>query len=331
MKPGPTTRLFVLGVLALSVLASAPFLGSEFLSPALLWTTGPAGPEREILLVLRFPRVLLAFLAGGSLGVGGLVFQSVFRNPLASPYTLGVASGAAFGAALTVILGLGATAFGPAWQTVGAFAGGLGVMALVQALGRVAGRGSATLLLAGVAVSFSCSGAMLFLQYLADFTQTFRLVRWLMGGVATVGYGGLAVAAPLVLCCLAGVYRLDREQDLLLLGEELAAARGVAVEKVVMLLLFLVTVAIGAVVALCGPIGFVGLMIPHLCRPLVGPEHRYLVPATMLTGGGFLVLADLLGRTLIAPAELPVGVLTALLGGPFFLVVLWRSRGSSDR
>jgi iron complex transport system permease protein len=173
------------------------------------------------------------------------------------------------------------------------------------------------------------SSLILFLQYVSDFANSFRIVRWLMGGVATTGYQSIV---PIALATLAGgavVMASLRELDLLTVGEEFAASRGVAVNRAKLVVFLAVSLMVGGVVAVCGPIGFVGMMCPHLCRLLLGGTHRTLAPATFLLGGAFLLLCDTGARTLVAPAEMPVGVITALLGGPFFLWLLFR-RGAQD-
>jgi len=181
---------------------------------------------------------------------------------------------------------------------------------------------TSTLLLAGVAVSLSCSAIILFLQYLSDSTQTFRMVRWMMGGLSVVGYTEVLWLVPWVLGGSAALFALRWELNLLLTGEEMAASRGVDLARLRRLVLLATSLMIGALVAVAGPIGFVGLIVPHMLRRLVGHDHLFLIPACILGGGAFLTLCDAGARTLMAPAELPVGILTALLGGPFFLWLL---------
>jgi len=323
-------RWFLLALLCVwfLVLVGTPLLGSHevTLSAAL------AGEPRAAAIVwqLRLPRVLLALLAGGTLALSGLGFQTVFRNPLAEPYTLGVAGGAALGAVAAIQLtGPDAPAILASGGVAAAsFLGAVGATALVVGLAsrRQGMMDTPTLLLAGIAVSLSCSAFILFLQYLADATKTFRMVRWMMGGVAVVGYGEVLWLAPwaLGLALLLAFHRWDL--NLLLTGEETAASRGVDLARLRLLLLGGTSLAIGALVAVAGPIGFVGLIVPHILRRLVGHDHLHLVPACWLGGGVFLALSDLAARTVMAPAELPVGILTALTGGPFFLWLLLTRR-----
>ena len=321
--------------LALVVLAAAPFVGMETIWPESLWSD-PAGPEAAIFWKIRLPRVLAAFVAGAVLAVGGAALQAVFRNPLAEPFTLGVSSGAALGAALAMYLTLPPAMMlrllGVRWNMPTlpwcALAGALAAIGLVYGLTRLrSGFSSTALLLAGVAVSFFFSSMVLFLQYVSDPTRTFHMIRWVMGGLdRIVGYEDVLAMAPFALAGMLIIFLRRHELDLLLTGEDLAIARGVEVVQVKRLLFVAASVLVAGVVAICGPIGFVGLICPHICRLLVGPRHGRLLAASVCFGGLFLVLADTLARTLLAPTELPVGILTALSGGPFFLWLLLRSK-----
>jgi len=315
-------RLVLAGLAAASliVLAVAPLLGPS-----------PLFGSAEVLREIRIPRVLLAFLAGGGLAGAGMTFQALFRNPLASPFTLGVSSGAAFGAALAIKLGLTFTLLGVSSISLAAFAGALGSLFLVYGIGSARpGLGPSVMLLAGVAVSFFFSSLLLLVQYLSGFSDATRIVRWLMGGLETVGYGGVLDLLPFTLGGAAVVFLHARELNLLSLGDELALSRGVRAARVRTTLFVAATLMVGGVVSVCGPIGFVGMMAPHLARLLVGSEHRHLAPASFLMGGIFLVICDAAGRVVIAPAEIPVGVVTALPGGPFFIWLLLR-RSSPGR
>jgi iron complex transport system permease protein len=322
----PGLALFLLAVLALAALLGAPLAGSQEISLGDVLRGEPTATA--IFWQLRLPRVLLALLAGAGLAASGLGFQTLFRNDLAEPYTLGVASGAALGAVLALRLEESAAFLGLPVVALASFAGALAATALVVGLSlRRRDDATSTLLLAGIAVSLSCSAIILFLQYLADSTQTFRMVRWMMGGLSVVGYGEVLWVLPWVLGGAALLLFLRWDLNLLLLGEELAASRGVDLGRLRLKILLAASLMIGALVAVAGPIGFVGLMVPHILRRWVGHDHLYLAPACVLGGGAFLVLCDLVARTIMAPAELPVGVLTALLGGPFFLwLLVWRSR-----
>ena len=319
------TILTSLAVLAVVVLAFAPFVGMEDVPVGTLWNHSDPG-KVDILWKIRIPRVSMAFLAGGALAVSGMAFQAMFRNPLATPFTLGVSSGASLGAAVSIHLGLSFSLLGISAVSMFAMGGAIVAISLVWGLTRARrGFSTATMLLAGVAVSFFFSSLILFLQYISDFTRTFRMLRWVMGGLdRVVGFDDVLGVVPFVVAGSAIVLYLTHELNLIMTGEELAASRGVAVDRTKLILFFAASLMVGAVVSICGPIGFVGLMAPHICRLLIGPDHRYLTPATLLFGGAFLTLCDTLARCVIAPTELPVGILTALLGGPFFLWLLLR-------
>lgn len=334
----PRRMLVVLFVLAAAVLLVAPFVGPI----NILWQDSgnveySDNVESVVFWQLRVPRVLVAFIAGAGLATSGMAFQAVFRNPLAEPFTLGVASGASLGVALYVKLGvvIPSLALGLSGASAFAFVGAVLAILLVFGLTRIRqGFSNATLLLAGVAINFLFSSLILFLQYISDFTQSYVILRWIMGGLNTVvDLQEFSILLPLVGTGIALLLYQTHELNLLTTGEDLAASRGMEVAWVKTLLFFAVSLMVGAVVALCGPIGFVGLMAPHICRLLVGPDHRYLTTATLLFGGAFLVLCDTIARTIMhvltdAPTELPVGILTSLLGGPFFL---WLLLGRSSR
>lgn len=317
--------LFLIVALWLAVLLGAPLVGSHSVSLADVARGEPTAAS--IFWQLRLPRVLLALLGGAALALSGLGFQTLFRNPLAEPYTLGVSGGAALGAVLALRME-GGQLMGLPLVALASFAGALGATALIVGLAlRRQGVETSTLLLAGVAVSLSCSAIILFLQYLADSTQTFRMVRWMMGGLSVVGYTEVLWLLPWVLGGAAVLLSLRWELNLLLTGEELAASRGVDLGRLRLKVLLATSLMIGALVAVAGPIGFVGLIVPHVLRRFVGNDHLLLAPACLFGGGAFLTLCDAGARTVMAPAELPVGILTALLGGPFFLwLLVWRTR-----
>jgi len=321
--------ILVLLLLAGLVLCAAPFFGMQSIPFSALWGECDDGVKTDILWRLRIPRVLLAFLAGTALSTSGMTFQAMFRNPLATPFTLGVSSGASLGAALCIQQGWTFTLLGVSSVSLSAFLGAIVAVALVYALTTRShvGSSASSMLLAGVAVSFFFSSLILFLQYMSDFTQTYRMLRWVMGGLeSVVSFHDVLNLFPFVVSGCLIVWYLLHELNLLTTGEEFAFARGVHVTSAKTLLFLAVSMMVGAVVAVCGPIGFVGLMAPHICRLLVGAEHRFLYPASWLFGGVFLVACDTAARTVIAPVELPVGILTSLLGGPFFLWLLLARR-----
>lgn len=313
--------LAFLAVLVLAVAAAAPLFGPE---PIALRSVLDDETARMIFFQLRLPRVAAGLLAGAALAVSGMVFQAVFRNALATPFTLGVASGASLGASLYIHLGISFSLLGLDGSSWSAFAGAAATIGLVYGLTRVRrGFSTATMLLAGVALSFFFSSLILLIQYVSNFTQSFVILRWLMGGLdRSVGFHNVLTLLPFVFAGCTVIAAMTNELNLLTTGEDLATSRGVSVDRTKIVLFLAVSLMVGAVVAVCGPIGFVGLMAPHICRQLVGADHRWLAPATVLFGAAFLTACDTLSRTLFVPAELPVGILTSLLGGPFFLWLL---------
>lgn len=282
--------------------------------------------DAQIFFVARLPRVLAAGLVGGALAASGVVLQALLRNPLATPFTLGVSAGAALGAMLAIAAGLDLGALGVSSVPLASFAGSMVATGLVYGLARSQSRGLSTnvLLLAGVTLNSFLSALILFVQYLADFTQTFRTVRWLMGDLDVGGYAPLVAALPLVVAALIAFAVLARSLNLLSLGSDAAASRGVDVARAERLAFLSASLATGAAVSLAGPIGFIGIVVPHMVRLLVGSDHRLVLPASLFGGAAFLIACDLVARTALAPLELPVGVVTAMIGGPFFLWQLVR-------
>jgi iron complex transport system permease protein len=281
--------------------------------------------EARIMRDVRLPRVTLAFVAGAALATAGMAFQALFRNGLATPYTLGVSAGASLGAAVYVHAGTATVVAGIPGETFAALTGAALSTTLVYALARAAtGFSAATLLLAGVAVSFLCTSVILAIQYVGDVTTAFRIGRWLLGGLEVVGFSSVWQVLPFAALGIAVLLLISRELDQLVAGEEAAASRGVSVATVKRLIFIAASLMVGGVVATCGPIGFVGLIVPHVGRLFLGPGHRALGPFCVLAGGAFLVACDAVARTVVAPIEIPVGIVTALIGGPFFLALLVR-------
>ncbi len=327
LTSGAPTRLLGMVGIWIFVLLLSPWIGGHGFGLEQVFSAEDP-TARTVLFSLRLPRVLLALLAGGALAVAGAAYQTLFRNDLAEPYTLGVAVGAALGAVLAIRLGAGDGPAGLLAVAAASFLGALASSAIVFALARrpFETEGS-SLLLAGIAVSLSGTAMILFVQYLSDSTQTFRMVRWTLGGLAVVGYGEVLWLLPWVILGTGVLLRRRWELNLLLVGEELAASRGVNLGRLRLEVLAVCSAMIAALVAVAGPIGFVGLMVPHLLRRRGGADHRLLIPSCLLAGGAFLAAADAVARVVMAPAELPVGILTALLGGPFFLWLVFRDRG----
>ncbi len=278
-----------------------------------------------MLLSIRLPRTAVGLLVGAALGVAGAALQGVFRNPLADPSVIGVSSGAAVGAVAAILLTAGTVSI--VAVPVAAFLGGLGASAIVYLSARSQGRTEVvTLVLTGVAVNalgFACVGLA---QYAADDDQLRTIVFWLLGSLAGGLWRDAAAIAPLVAVGVLLLLRWGPVLDLLALGEREASSLGVRIEPARLAIIALSSLVVGAAVAVAGIIGFVGLVVPHLLRLLVGPAHRLLLPASAFGGATLLLAADLLARTVAAPAELPLGVVTAFVGAPFFLWLLRRTR-----
>ncbi len=320
----------IFAVIAAGILLGTPLLGMKSLVREALTGTLTA-IDSEILWKIRIPRTITAFLTGAILAASGMAFQALFRNPLATPFTLGVSGGASLGAVLFIRLGFTFSILGISGISLAAFLGAVFSIFLVYSLVRIKGvLTTSHLLLAGVAVSFFFSSLIMFVHYTSNIHDTFRLVRWLMGSLSTAGFDSILNIGPFAVLGSITLFLLLHELNLLSTGEDLAMSRGVDVRRVRFLLFFVVSLMIGAVVSVCGPIGFIGLMVPHICRLMVGSDHRLLLPASLLFGGGFLTLCDTLARTVAAPAEIPVGVITALLGGPFFIWLLLGKSGHPE-
>ncbi|MEV0893964.1 iron ABC transporter permease [Promicromonospora sp. NPDC050262] len=286
----------------------------------------PAHPNGDAALwTIRFPRVAMAALVGAALATAGAVMQGVFGNPLAEPGVVGVSSGAAVAASVTIVLGL--TALGPWTTAAAAFAGGLAATFLVYGLARSAGRTEVvTLVLTGVAVNAVCGAGLALTTFLGDTQAREQIVFWQLGSFNGTRWAYVAVVAPLVAVGVVGALLLARRLDLLSLGERSARHLGVDVERLRVLSIVVVAVLTAAGVAFCGIIAFVGLVVPHLIRMAVGPAHRVLVPLSALGGAVLLLAADLVARTAVGYADLPIGMLTALVGGPFFFWLIRRTR-----
>jgi iron complex transport system permease protein len=316
------------GLMAVIIIGGAAFAGMKFLTPSMIVS---GSLNHEIFWRLRVPRVLTAFLAGSGLALCGMVFQAMFRNPLADPFTLGTASGASCGAVATMLAGITGSFLGIPIVSIGAFIGAVSAMACVSAITSLRKTSSSlTMLLAGIAVSFLFSSLLMFFQYMSSLRDSFQIVRWLMGGIQVASFSTLV---PLLSFWCIGVVLIVLQLprlDQLCAGEDLAKSRGINVVATTQWLLVAATLLIAGIVAACGPVGFIGLMVPHIGRRFVSSNHLLLGPACIFLGGTLLVIADTIGRTIIAPAELPVGVLTALVGGPFFLWLLFGKGGTRD-
>ena len=302
-----SVALVLLVVVAAAAVGLRLFVGSE-----------GANVGRAILLEYRLPGAVLAFLAGASLAVSGACFQGLFRNSLADPFVVGVSGGAALGAVASIVFGL-------LMATASAFAGGLAAAFLAYQLARVRGRVSVeSLLLSGSAIG-AFAGALVSVLLLRHSQNWNEVITWLMGSLERADpWDRVKVIAPCLAASAAVMAVHARELNLLLLGEESAAQLGVEAERVKRVLLAAGSIAAAGAVATCGMIGFVGLIVPHVARRLVGPDHRTLLPVTLLGGGTFLVLADVVSRLATGGAPLPIGAVTALAGAPFFVALLRR-------
>jgi len=329
--------LLGLGSGAMSI-APSQVLSSLFGSLGSLNDVDAAGAGTSLVVVqIRLPRVLAGALIGAALAVCGAALQGLFRNPLADPGLIGVSAGAALGAMTLIVLGpvlaselpwlRGAGGTEQRWLPAAAFVGALGASWIVHRFAARGGRTStATLLLAGIAIAATAQAGTGFLTYLADDVQLRTLTFWSLGSLGAATWPRLAVVAPLLGIGILVVITQARALDAMLLGDSEALHLGHDVERIKRRLLVTVAVVVGAAVSLSGIIGFVGLVVPHLVRLLAGPGHRLLLPASALLGASLLVGADVIARTIVAPAELPIGVITALFGGPFFLWLLMRDR-----
>jgi len=279
--------------------------------------------QASIVWELRVPRMVLAALVGATLSLAGGAYQGVFRNPLADPYLLGVAAGAGFGATLAIV----SVGSGSVLVPVAAFGGAITAVAAAYGLGVAAGgrRSGATLILAGVAVAAFLTAAQTFVQQQnADSIR--EVYSWILGRLGTAGWSEVALMTPYALVSMTVILFHRRLLDVLSVGEEEARALGVHPERVRAAVVVAATVGTAGAVAVSGLIGFVGIVVPHVVRLMVGASYRAILPLSIVCGGAFLVLADLIARSAIGPAEIPIGVVTAFVGGPFFLVVLRTSR-----
>lgn len=291
--------------------------------------------ERSILINVRLPRVLLGLLAGAALALTGVLMQAFFRNPLADPALIGVSAGGALGAVCMIVLG--AAVFEGLSQAVSVFAlpiaaflGSLGACAVVFVLARQDGVVNVTtMLLCGIAVNAMAGAGIGFLSFMADDAQLRDLTFWSLGSLGAASWWQLQAVGPALLALLIAAPFLVMGLNALLLGDAEALHLGYRVERLKLVVLLLTCVGAGAVVAMCGVIGFIGLIAPHMSRLIVGPEHRYVVPLAAILGAALLTGADIVARTAVAPAELPIGVLTAVIGGPVFLWLLRQGKGSA--
>jgi iron complex transport system permease protein len=323
-------RILAVSLILAIVLAVSILLGLSFGPTGSVTQTLAAIFQKEtinsmhqtIIWQIRFPRVLLATLVGATLSLGGLVFQALLRNPLAEPYILGISGGSAIGAISGIILGL--SRFPGVSLT--AFLGSLASLGLILVM--TTGQSilkKESLLLSGVMVNAFCSAVILFLISLTHDSRLHNILFWLMGDLSTADMRQVAILSAMLLPCFVLIFWLSHSMNLLLMGKELAQTMGVNIKMVTLVLLVTASFMVSATVSYCGLLGFIGLVMPHLLRLLLGSDHRVLVPACVMGGGAFLAVCDLLARTLPEQGEMPPGVITALIGAPLFIFLLKKS------
>jgi len=338
MRDGEYDRVTPLRVMTTGLVLSGILLGMIFFSlclgpagislkDALTWVTGSRSVDQTawmILFKIRLPRILLAGLVGFTLAFGGVVFQALLRNPLAEPFILGISSGAAVGTIIGIVLGLGFNLGVPLLSFMGALFTVLLVMGIAS---RHGGLESSTLLLTGVIINAFFTAVIMFFMATTGGSRLHSMLFWLYGDLSQSRYVQLSIGLPLILAVSGIIYFFSRHLNLIVGGEESALQMGVQVELLKWISFLGISLMTGLVVSFSGIIGFVGLIVPHLMRMVLGADHRLLMPAAALGGAVFLIAADTFARTILSPSELPVGVITAFLGAPFFIYLL-RQRGS---
>ena len=322
-----TLSLWILTALLTTMTIVATGFGALHLPVSLLWN-GSDDALRQIWLTIRLPRVLLALVIGGSLALAGCVMQGLFRNPLADPGLLGISSGAALAVALWVVIPLSLPALVMLYAPmIAAFFGALSATFVIFLLSQQRNSSLSRLLLVGIAINALCGAAVGVLSWLSNDAQLRQLSLWGMGSLGQAQWSTLLAATSLMMPTLLVIWRLASALNLLQLGEEDAHYLGVEVAVVQRILLLCSALLVAAAVAVSGVIGFVGLVVPHLMRMWLGADHRAVIPGSVLAGAALLLIADTVARTLVAPAEMPVGLLTSLLGAPWFLWLIFRRGG----
>jgi len=331
MESGFLKRLMIVSILLSVLLAGAMYLGisvgstgsnfGDSLRLLIMDESQDSVPE-AIIRQIRLPRVLLAALVGAALSLGGLVFQALLRNPLAEPYILGISGGSAIGAIFGIILGF---SYFPG-VSIMAFTGSLAtlILLLVMSSGQTLFKKD-SLLLSGVMVNAFCSAVIMFLISMTRDARLHNIIFWLMGDLSTADIGRVGALSAVLLPCFILLFWLSNTMNLLLMGRDMAQTMGLNIKIVTITLLVVTSFMISATVSYCGLIGFVGLVIPHLLRMILGSDHRILVPACVLGGSAYMVLCDLLAKVLPSQGEMPAGVITALIGAPLFIYLLKRS------
>ena len=294
----------------------------------------PSNHTAEVIVVnMRLPRILLAIFTGVCLAVAGAVMQGVLRNPLVSPFTLGLASASSFGAAITIVLGTGVLGLfisgGENYDIIlNAFVFGLLSMMLIYGISRIRGTSQATLILAGVVLGYIFQAGVIVLKYWSHSDKLKDLEIWLMGGMWGANWNAIIILLPVTLICIVLLALKAWDLNALSAGDDIARNLGIRVERLRLYCLLLATIAASSCLAFTGVIGFIGLMAPHICRMLIGNDHRYLIPCSALAGGLILLVSDTFARTVFSPVEIPVGIIMHITGGIFFLYLILRGKES---
>jgi iron complex transport system permease protein len=284
-----------------------------------------------IVVNMRLPRIMLAILTGMSLAVAGAVMQGILRNPLVSPFTLGLASASSFGAAVMIVLGTTVAipfVSGDQSVVISAFLFGCVSMILIYGVSRMKGTSQATLILSGVVIGYIFQAGVLILKYVSNNEKLKELVVWLMGGMWSANWDTIVILAPITLFCMVAMGLMAWSLNALSAGDDIAKSLGIRVERLRLICLFLTTLAASSCLAFTGVIGFIGLMAPHICRMLIGNDYRYLIPCSAIMGAIILMVSDTFARTIMSPIEIPVGIIMYIVGGVFFLYLIIRGKES---
>ena len=321
----PIAGISLLFIILVIIALTASNIGAMSLSFVTLWDAPISDPVWQIWLNIRLPRILLALLVGLALAVSGAIMQGLFRNPLADSGLLGISSGAALAVAAFIVFSFALPSILLKYGHIAAaFVGSLAVSMIIFSLNKWSNGNLSRLLLAGIAINALCMSFVGVLSYISDDQQLRTFSLWMMGSLGKVDWQSLIISASVILpTCLICLFQ-GRKLNLLQLGDEDAHYLGMNVERTKFILLLLSALLIGCAVAMSGVIGFIGLVVPHLIRMTLGPDHRWLLPGSAIVGAGLLLIADTIARTLAAPAEIPVGLLTGLIGGPYFLWLILR-------
>lgn len=326
-----TNRKFIISIgllfiLWLIVAVIAIFSGTYDIGPLEAILNGDE-LSNTIFFDIRIPRVLMATIAGGTLAISGAALQALFRNPLASPFTLGISGGASLGALIAIRSGLAIGVLGFSLVSISAFIFSILTMIFVYSVSKVGGVvATGRLLLAGVVANFLYAAIVMFIQFFSSFTESLQTMRWIMGSLDVVGFDTVWKSLIFVIPGCAILLSLTKDMNLFGLGDDVASSLGVNIRRMEKKIYFATSLAAGAVISVTGPIGFVGLIIPHILRMILGVDNRIILPCSFLLGAAFLTAADTVSRTIISPVEIPVGIITASIGGVFFLWLLIRTK-----